>query len=352
MPRMADKSPEMRGNPGRPVGPGPGPGVVAPRVEVARATSDTGQASGTERSHHSRRRAGRRGALRAGLAAASGALAGAVALTGLADASTSAGCAEIAPGFSCVMQDRIGAVERYLGDAPGSMAVVLDDRATGAVWGNANAAVDYPAASTMKLAMMTDILQRADVGSINLTSTDRDEMYNALYTSNDDDATALWDKYEDGSFLDRIRAFGMASAYFTSPVPKWGFMYCSAEDLDNLMNYVLADTPASIRDYLVYRLQHVSALDQQWGVWGAGPENHPGNKDGWEQDGDIWITNTIGFAGPGHRYILAIMYNLDGYGGHGDAGFEYGTNEVTQIASLLFQGRHTARPSPLPSAVP
>jgi hypothetical protein len=28
----------------------------------------------------------------------------------------------------------------------------------------------------------------------------------------------------------------------------------------------------------------VSAIDQQWGVWGAGPQNHPGNKDGWEQD--------------------------------------------------------------------
>ena len=46
------------------------------------------------------------------------------------------------------------------------------------------------------------------------------------------------------------------------------------------------------------------------------------------------------------------MYNLDGYGGDGDAGFYYGTNKLTQIASLLFQGRHTAQPTPLPSAVP
>ncbi len=329
-----------------------GPGVAL-GVAAARVSSHTHRASATERfQNHSGRRAGRRVALRVGVAAASGALAGAVALARLADASPSAACAETAPGFSCVMQDRIGAVERYLDDAPGSIGILLEDRTTGAVWGNANAAVDYPAASTMKLAMMTDILLRANAGNIDLTSTDRDEMFNALYTSNDDDATALWDKYEDGSFLDRIRAFGMASAFFTSPVPKWGFMYCSAEDLDNLMNYVLAGTPASIRDYLVYRLRHVSALDQQWGVWGAGPENHPGNKDGWEQDGNIWITNTVGFAGPGQRYVLAIMYNLEGYGGHGDAGFDYGTNELTQIASLLFQGRPTARPTPLPSAVP
>ena len=121
-----------------------------------------------------------------GLVTASGALVGGVALAGLADASPSSTCAEIAPGFSCVMRDRIGAVERYLHDAPGSIGIVLDDRTTGAVWRNANAAVDYPAASTMKLAMMTDILLRANVGSIDLTGTDHDEMYNALYTSNDD----------------------------------------------------------------------------------------------------------------------------------------------------------------------
>jgi len=102
----------------------------------------------------------------------------------------------------------------------------------------------------------------------------------------------LWNQFEDGSFLQRIQAFGMNTATFTSSVPNWGFMYCSAEDLDNLMNYVLDKAPANVRNYLVFRLQHVSSIDQQWGVWGAGPENHPGNKDGWELD-PPWITNGI-----------------------------------------------------------
>ncbi len=204
----------------------------------------------------------------------------------------------------------------------------------------------------MKLAMMTDILLRSDAGSIDLTSADREAMFQALYTSNDDDANYLWDKYEDGSFLNRIRAFGMEDARFTSSVPNWGFMYCTAQDLDNLINYVLKDAPANVRNYLVYRLQHVSALDQQWGVWGAGPENHPGNKDGWEQDGNLWITNTVGFAGPDQQYTMAIMYNLEGFGGVGDAGFKYGSNKLTQIASILFQGHHTAAPTPQASAVP
>ncbi|HEX3390328.1 MAG TPA: serine hydrolase [Streptosporangiaceae bacterium] len=263
-------------------------------------------------------------------------------------------CAKIAPGFACEMRNRIHAVQRYLrkSGAPGSIAIVLDDRATGAVYRNINATVAYPAASTMKLAMMTDILQRSDAGSIDLTSADRQAMFQALYTSNDDDANYLWNKYEDASFLNRIRAFGMNDARFTSSYINWGFMDCTAQDLDNLINYVLKHAPANVRNYLVYRLQHVAALDQQWGVWGAGPQNHPGNKDGWEQDGNIWITNTVGFAGPDQQYTMAIMYNLEGFRGVGDTGFKYGSNKLTQIASILFQGHHTTAPTPQASAVP
>ena len=255
------------------------------------------------------------------------------------------------------MRNRIHAVQRYLrkSGAPGSIAIVLDDRVTGAVYQNASAGVAYPAASTMKLAMMTDILQRADAGTITLTPADKEEMFQALYTSNDDDANDLWNQFEDGSFLQRIQAFGMNTATFTSSVPNWGFMYCSAEDLDNLMNYVLDKAPPRIRHYLVYRLQHVSGIDQQWGVWGAGPANHPGNKDGWEQDPGpvgVWITNTVGFAGPDQRYTLAITYDMGSFGEDGNAGFKFGTNKLTQIAAILFQGHHTGTPHPLASAVP
>jgi hypothetical protein len=261
-------------------------------------------------------------------------------------------CAKVAPRFSCTMRNRIRQVQRILRHTPGSIGMIIDDRSTGAVWQNPNARVTYPAASTMKLAMMTDLLLRNRAGDIQLTPADREEMFQALYTSNDDDANALWDRYEDGSFLSRIQAFGMTTARFTSSVPNWGFMYCSARDLDNLMNYVLTKAPPRIRHYLVYRLQHVSAIDQQWGVWGAGPKNQPGNKDGWEQDGGIWITNTVGFAGPNQEYTMAIMYNLGGFGGIGDGGFQYGINKLTQIASVLFRGHHTAHPTAQASAVP
>ncbi len=67
----------------------------------------------------------------------------------------------------------------------------------------------------------------------------------------------------------------------------------------------------------------------------------------------VWITNTVGFAGPGQRYTLAITYDLQNYGQNGNTGFRYGSNKLTQIAALLFQGHHTPlTPRPQPSAVP
>jgi hypothetical protein len=267
-------------------------------------------------------------------------------------------CAKIAPGFPCTMRQRIHDIQRSLRHVPGSIGIVLHDRATGATWHNGNARTGYPAASTIKLAMMTDLLLRNQPGAadpIHLTGADWSAMFGALYTSNDHDADLLWDRYEDASFIDRIRAFGMTSTHFTSGA-YWGYIDTTPVDLGHLINYVLTKTPASVRNYLVHRLQHVSAIDQQWGVWGAGPQNHPGNKDGWEQDPGpaygVWITNTVGFAGPHHQYTLAIMYNLQNYGEKGNAGFRYGTNKLTQIAATLFQGHHTSTPHPQASAVP
>jgi beta-lactamase class A len=89
------------------------------------------------------------------------------------------------------MRNRIKEIRAYMRDLPGSIGIVIHNRANGATWHNANADVSYPAASTMKLAMMTDILQRSDAGRIDLTNADRQAMFQALYTSNDDDANYL-----------------------------------------------------------------------------------------------------------------------------------------------------------------
>jgi hypothetical protein len=250
-----------------------------------------------------------------------------------------------AGGFSCEMTARIHRVQRYLAGRPGRIGIVLHDRQTGATWRNAGAHTDMPAASTIKLAIVTDLLLRNGSDAIELTGQDWDLIHHALHESSDQAADRLWAAYEDGSFLGRIRRFGMHSAYFTTPgSPYWGFMYCSATDLSHLMNYVLGHIPDGARAYITGQIQHVAPI-QQWGVWGAGPENHPGNKDGWEDDGGTWITNTVGFAGPHARYTLAVMYDT-----RGARGFHYGSTTLSQVAALLFRGH--LGPAPTARATP
>jgi hypothetical protein len=242
-------------------------------------------------------------------------------------------CVSPAHGFSCLMQQRIRKVGRYLASQPGEIGVVLHDRQTGATWENAKARLDLPAASTVKLAMITDLLLRHRSGALALGGYDWDLVDSVLRESSDTAADQLWFTYEDGSFLQRIQSFGMRTASFTSGSPYWGFMYCSARDLDNLMNYVLTRIPAHDRDFITDRMRHVAPI-QQWGVWGAGPDHDPGNKDGWEDDGGVWVVNTVGFAGRNARYTLAIMDDLGGA-----ADFHQGTVTLDQVASLLFRGR-------------
>jgi hypothetical protein len=113
---------------------------------------------------------------------------------------------------------------------------------------------------------------------------------------------------------------------------------CTAGDLAALMRYVLDNAD---RDYLVTAMRGVAA-NQRWGVWGAGPAQHPGNKDGWSFESDAygkhWVTDTVGFAGPGERYTVAIMYQVDPAGSLAD-----GVHAVSDVAALLFGAPVPAR---------
>jgi hypothetical protein len=247
-----------------------------------------------------------------------------------------------APGeFTCRIWQRIGLVKRYLAGQPGEIGIELHDRDTGATWGNKDADTDFPAASTIKLAMAADLMQRQHAGTLTLSPADWSLMSEMLYDSDDAAADELWPQYFNGSFLQQIRRFGMRSAFFTSSTPYWGFMYCSPHDLVNLMDFILDRLPARDRDFIVYRMRRVGPIER-WGVWGAGRANHPGVKDGWENEGSVWVTDTVGFAGPRARYTLAIMDNLGGAGS-----FHQGSTTLTEAASLLFRGRL----GPAPTAV-
>jgi len=240
------------------------------------------------------------------------------------------------------MRARIAEVVAYLKHRPGVVGVVLRDRSTGAVWENRFAHYPVYMASTSKLAMAVALLMQNQGGVIHLSSGDMSVLHEMLHVSSDTDADTLWFKFGAPFYTGFFPRIGLASAQYVSAPgitpPYWGEMICPATDLSRLITYVLDDMPAPLRRYLVATLSHVATV-QHFGVWGAGSANHPGNKDGWSVEEPGWIINSVGFAGPGQRYTLAMMNSLNGHGG-----YHAGTNTVTQVAAILFRGHQVQAP--------
>lgn len=235
----------------------------------------------------------------------------------------------------CDLRERIAEAERYVATRPGTVGFVLRDRATGAKYRNANAATPIWTASTIKLAMVADLLTRERAGSIRLSDVDRRLMVAMLRASDNEAADQLWSRYggTDGTINANLASYGMPNVRpqpgFGDVYPYWGFQKGTADDFDGLMNYVLTGlTPADATAVLA-EMQRVDA-QQQWGVWGAGSTMAPGNKNGWSQEQGGWVVNSVGFAGPQQRYTLAVLNALGDEGGYDD-----GVATTTQLSRIL-----------------
>jgi beta-lactamase class A len=254
-----------------------------------------------------------------------------------------ADCVPTPGAFDCDMQSRIAAADAYLAGRPGVVGYVVRDRATGAVYRNSHAGELIWTASTIKLAMVVDLLTRQRAGAVSLTTDDQRLIAAMLHSSDDDAADTLWSRYggpDHQAFNAAFPRYGMTDLQpqrgFTNVFPYWGFQKSTANDLDRLIDYVLTALDPTDRATVVGQLQQV-APNQQWGVWGAGPALAPGNKDGWSLEQGGWVVNSVGFAGPGQRYTLAVMNALGDAGGYDD-----GVATTTQLARLLLAGRPSA----------
>ncbi|MEX3645683.1 tat pathway signal sequence [Mycolicibacterium porcinum] len=256
---------------------------------------------------------------------------------GITSPSAQAACTA---GTDCDVAERIAAADAYLTSRPGTVGYVLRDRTTGAVYRNAHAGEQVWTASTIKLAMVVDLLTRQRAGTVTLTDSDRALMTAMLHSSDDDAADTLWTRHSGAdhqAFNADFPTYGMTGLQpqrgFSRIYPYWGFQKATPEDLDRLINYTLTGLTPSETAGIVDALRHVDT-NQQWGVWGAGPAMNPGNKDGWSLEQGGWVVNSVGFAGPQQRYTLAIMNALGDEGGYDD-----GVQTTTHLSEVLLAGR-------------
>ncbi|NMH97881.1 tat pathway signal sequence [Pseudonocardia acidicola] len=250
--------------------------------------------------------------------------------------------------WSCTQQQRFSAVDAFVTHTVGGngyLSVVFTDRQTGRTWRQGPTQHEGWTASTIKLAIATDLLERQRAGQITLTAADCHDMATMLNFSDEAASDRLWAKFGGDDMLARFRdRFGMTGLHFVPGFTArtyWGFVKCTTDDLAALAHYVLTRTDPADRAYLVAALRGV-APNQQWGVWAAGAAQQPGNKDGWSYETDSygkhWVTDTVGFAGPDERYLVAVMYQVDPRGTLAD-----GVHTVSDVVALLFGAPVPAR---------
>jgi dihydrofolate reductase len=130
-------------------------------------------------------------------------------------------------------------------------------------------------ASTIKLAMVVDLLTRQRAGSLTLTDSDKALIGAILHSSDDDAADTLWSRYggaDHQSYNSDFPRYGMTDLQpqrgFSATYPYWGFQKSTPDDLDRLINYTLTQLDPAETARIDGQLQHVDA-NQQWGIWGA-----------------------------------------------------------------------------------
>ncbi len=240
-------------------------------------------------------------------------------------------------------QQRLAAAAATLRGRPGTIGIIVRDRRTGAYW--RAGVTDHPTwtASTIKLALVTSLLERARSGQITLDATAHQQIADMLNFSSDPAATALWNRYGKDAQVSRFQqTYGMSGLTFIPGFPRiWGHLKCTAEDLMHLISYVLDTLNPTDRAYIVDRMRRVGPI-QQWGVYAAGPAWQPGTKDGWSIEPDTggkhWVTNAVGFAGPQERYAVAVMYQLPP-----GPGIDTGVHTVSDLVATVFGASTPAR---------
>jgi hypothetical protein len=261
-----------------------------------------------------------------------------------AGATSPSGCDDSA-GWGCEWAPRLAAAGTIAADAPGELGVVVLDRRTGDRWHAGDVDTLFWTGSTIKLGLVATALEQSRTGVRELSDTDTQRIGDILAFSSDDAADALWREYGRSALLTRFKSrYGMSHATYVNGFDKyWGFVKCTPGDLVTLMDYMLDELGPADRDLVVTGMRQTDDI-QHWGIWSAGPDVDPGNKNGWSVEKDDgrehWLTSSVGFAGDDERYVIAEMYSMP----PGQDSLERGARTLSDLSATLF-GRATPAPA-------
>ncbi|MEV7332029.1 serine hydrolase [Micromonospora sp. NPDC093244] len=202
-------------------------------------------------------------------------------------------------------------IETYVRQYDGHLAVAaLDRRGSAAVTVGARR---FETASIVKVDILAALLLRQRPPGKALSSANR-ELAEAMIRSSDNDAaSALWQKIEGSRGLTAAnRTLGLRE---TKPGSQWGRTTTTVADQIRLLGALTSPTgPLTAQDRrFVMGLMSTVVPEQRWGVTAGRAPGNRGTyvKNGWDTadaDGGRWLVNSIGrVVEDRHDWLVAVL---------------------------------------------
>lgn len=221
------------------------------------------------------------------------------------------------------------ALTRWLAHRGDDITAAVEDLRTGTEWTYRPGHPEHTA-SIVKVDILATLLhQRQHDGG--LSAQDRELATGMIESSDDDDATDLWNAVGGaGAVQDFDDEVGM---HQTRTNAAWGLTQTTPVDQIKLLRTVLfknALLDRASRDYEYGLMRSIIPYDT-WGVT-AGPEHHAkvAFKNGWLPDPVKWQVNSIGSVnGAGRHYLIAVMTA-------GNPTWDYGIASIEHISRAVW----------------
>jgi Beta-lactamase enzyme family len=222
---------------------------------------------------------------------------------------------------------RVQDATRFLAGRTGSASfAAIDER--GRIHGFRRG-VQYPSASLVKAMLLVAYLNRKDVRRRNLRPAERHLLGPMIRVSDNDAATAVYDRVGAGG-LNRLAHRAGMRRFASNPV--WGGCQVTARDQARFFLRIRPLLPARHRAYGL-GLLHGVVSDQRWGI----PPGAPSGwrlyfKGGWFRDDDGWRVHQAALLRRSKRRLAIAVLT------RGSPSLEYGAATITGVTSRLLHG--------------
>jgi hypothetical protein len=240
-------------------------------------------------------------------------------------ASTSA--AQPGGSHSYPWHQRVRDATRFLGSRSGSASfAVVDER--GRIHGYRRD-VQYSSASLVKAMLLVAYLERRDVRHRRLRGAERRLLGPMIRVSDNDAASAIYERVGPGGLLGVARRAGMRR--FT-PNPVWGGCQLTARDQARFFSRIRHLIPEHHRTYALGLLRRIVSYER-WGIPRGRPAGWvPYFKGGWFKDDDGWRVHQAALLQNGGRHIsIAVLTR-------GNPSLGYGAATISGVTARLLRG--------------